>query len=149
MNLITDFKLLYDRELERLKTEIAAYKNEATLWLISGQISNSAGNLCLHLAGNLNTYIGDGLGHSGYRRNRDMEFSQREGTRDSLLILINETKAAVDKGLSSLADEDLNTDFPLVIWQQPHSTAYTLVNLLWHLGYHIGQINYHRRLLDK
>ena len=47
---------LFERDLKRLKTEIELYKAEENLWLVQEGLSNSAGNLCLHLIGNLNHF---------------------------------------------------------------------------------------------
>jgi len=77
MALAHSLQLLFDRDLEKLKTEINAYQNQNTIWLIDKNIANSAGNLTLHLIGNLNTYIGAGLGNTAYRRDRDLEFSAK------------------------------------------------------------------------
>ena len=48
----------FNRDLKRLHKEIEAYTDEAVLWQKAEGISNPAGNLCLHLVGNLNEYIG-------------------------------------------------------------------------------------------
>ena len=71
-------RLLYSRDLNRLKVEIEFYQKEESLWKIDKNISNSGGNLCLHLVGNLNTYIGAELGKTGYVRQRDLEFSLKD-----------------------------------------------------------------------
>ena len=49
---------LYERDLDKLRTEIASYENEPDLWKTDEGISNSAGNLCLHLTGNLKHFFG-------------------------------------------------------------------------------------------
>ena len=66
---------LFKRDLGKLKEEVDSYQNEANLWIVTNDVSNSAGNLCLHLVGNLNHFIGAVLGDSGYVRQRDLEFS--------------------------------------------------------------------------
>ena len=75
--LIETLKTIFSRDLLKLKTEIELYKKEEKLWCTDKNISNSAGNLCLHLVGNLNTYIGNEIGKTGYVRNRELEFSQK------------------------------------------------------------------------
>ena len=60
--LIETLELLFTRDLNKLRTEIELYKNEANIWKTERSIANSAGNLCLHLVGNLNTYIGKEIG---------------------------------------------------------------------------------------
>ncbi|GAB4009246.1 hypothetical protein GCM10028808_17250 [Spirosoma migulaei] len=146
--LITILKTLFRRDLERLKQEIDAYTDESTLWYIEKGIANSAGNLCLHLIGNLNTYIGAELGKTGYIRHRELEFSLKAIPKAELLMKIDETINVVDKALDRVTDEQLNDEYPQLVFDKKTSTGYLLVHLTTHLTYHLGQINYHRRLLD-
>ena len=142
-------KLLYKRDLNKLKTEILAYKNEHNLWLIEKDIANSAGNLCLHLMGNLNTFIGAELGKTGYVRDRPLEFSLKDVPREKLIGSIDATIEIIDRSLERLTDSDLNEDYPLTkVVEGGSSIGFMLVHLAGHLAYHLGQINYHRRLLD-
>lgn len=141
-------KALFRRDLEKLKTEIELYSNDAALWKLEANISNTAGNLCLHLIGNLNAYIGVGLANTGYIRQRPLEFSLKNIPRQQLLQKIDATIEVVEAGLNSLGREQLDKEFPIVIWDKPADMEYTLVHLLSHLNYHLGQINYHRRLVD-
>ncbi|SDQ42188.1 Protein of unknown function [Chryseobacterium soldanellicola] len=141
-------KSLYTRDLNTLKTEIQAYKNEETLWVIENNISNSAGNLCLHLVGNLSHFFGAVLGNSGYVRNRELEFSLKGVPRAELLEKIDETLKTVIKTLDQLNKEDLEKDYPIEPLGYKMTTEYFLIHLIGHLEYHLGQINYHRRLLD-
>jgi uncharacterized damage-inducible protein DinB len=142
-------KTLFNRDLNKLYQEIEAYQNEQDLWCIAPGISNSAGNLCLHLLGNLNTYIGAELAHTGYIRNRDREFSARDIPRAELLAGIAATRRVVDAALTLLSDAQLAIQYPVVVWETPTSLGYLLLHLTTHLAYHLGQINYHRRLIDK
>jgi uncharacterized damage-inducible protein DinB len=139
---------IFIRDLNRLKKEIELYNNETALWLTDKNISNSAGNLCLHLIGNLNTFIGAILANTGYVRHRELEFSLKNIPRAELLQKIDETINVVSGGLSNIDLSVLEKNFPVLIWDKPMTTEYTLVHLLTHLSYHLGQINYHRRLLD-
>ena len=146
--LIQTLQALFDRDLKRLKAEIEQYKNEDKIWYVEKQISNSAGNLCLHLIGNLNTYIGAQLGQTGYIRDRDLEFSVKNIPRTELLNKIDETIRVVSEALEKLNEDELKKEFPVVVFDKKTSTGYLLVHLTTHLSYHLGQINYHRRLLD-
>ena len=138
----------FERDLRKLIEEINLYKDEDKVWEIKDGISNSAGNLCLHLIGNLNHFIGATLGHTGYVRHRDDEFALKNIPRQDLLINIENTIVIVKDTLNDLAEEDLAKDFPLEKHGKIVSTAHMLVHLAMHLGYHLGQINYHRRLID-
>lgn len=136
------------RDLAKLKLEISQYKSEASLWKIEKEIANSAGNLCLHLVGNLNAYIGATLGQSGYVRQRDLEFSLKNIPQKELIQKIEDTIQIVDQVLTSFPEEKLQEEYPLLVLAEKTSTEYFLVHLATHLGYHLGQVNYHRRLLD-
>ncbi len=139
---------LFIRDLTKLKTEIEAYRNEETIWKTDKNISNSAGNLCLHLVGNLNHFVGTILGNSDYVRNRELEFSQKNIPRTELTVQIDRTIATINRSLEKLSAEDLEKEFPVESLGYKMTTGYFLIHLFGHLGYHLGQINYHRRLLD-
>lgn len=147
--LIQTLKTLFDRDLEKLSQEINAYVNETNIWLTEDGISNSAGNLCLHLVGNLNTYIGGEIGKTGYIRNRDLEFSLKDVTREELLEGIAGVRKVIQVSMDLLKENELEKEYPLLVFKEKTSTGYFLVHLAVHLGYHLGQVNYHRRMLDK
>ena len=135
-------------DLAKLKQEISLYSTDAALWKIDKNIANSAGNLCLHLVGNLHAYIGAELGKSGYIRQRDLEFSLKDIPKQELIQKIEETILVVERVLSSFPEEKLQEEFPLLVLPEKTSNEYFLVHLTAHLSYHLGQVNYHRRLLD-
>ncbi|MCG6958769.1 DinB family protein, partial [bacterium BMS3Abin03] len=118
------------------------------LWEISGEIKNSAGNLCMHLCGNLQHFIGNILGNSGYVRNREAEFSTKDIQKEKLLDEINVTAKVVEKTISELKEDKFNEIYPVNVFGYEMTTEFFLVHLATHLNYHLGQINYHRRLLD-
>ncbi len=140
---------LFNRDLNRIKTEIEQYKDETKIWITDQNISNSAGNLCLHLLGNLNTFIGAEIGKTGYIRNRPLEFSLKNIPRAKLITDIENLIQIVTNSLLKMAEEDFNKEYPILIFEKPCSYEYILIHLTTHLTYHLGQINYHRRLLDK
>lgn len=146
--IINSLKALYSRDLNKLKMEIEAYQNEENLWKTDKNISNSAGNLCLHLVGNLNHFIGAQLGNTGYIRDRELEFSLKNVSRTELITKVEATAAMIDSVLSQLSEQDLKNEYPLVVFESKMTTDYFLIHLIAHLDYHLGQINYHRRLLD-
>jgi len=142
---------LYKRNLLKLQDELNAYADESNIWQIRDGISNSAGNLALHLVGNLNHFIGAVLGESGYVRERDKEFSLKNIPRHEIIRSIDTTIAIIQFALSKISDEDMNRPYPetLPILKDDNSIRFMLVHLTVHLSYHLGQINYHRRLIDK
>ena len=139
---------IFNRDLTKLHSEIEQYKSEESLWATEKSIANSAGNLCLHLVGNLKTYIGAELGGFAYVRNRDLEFSQKYVPKTELLAMVAETKTIVDETLRKVPASTLQEEYPMLVFAEKTSTEYFLVHLAAHLSYHLGQINYHRRLLD-
>ncbi len=146
--IIETLKKLFSRDLAKLKKEIELYQNEKAIWNIEKEIANSAGNLCLHLIGNLNTYIGAEIGKTNYIRNRPLEFSTKNIPRDELIGMIENTIFVVEESLGKLTVEELENEYPLLVFEKKTSIEYLLVHLATHLTYHLGQINYHRRLLD-
>ena len=137
---------LFTRDLARLEKEIKEYTSQESLWLTSKGVNNSSGNLCLHLCGNLQHYIGNVLGNSGYKRNRKAEFSTKGLSKDNLLLEIEKTKESVISTLNKLSEEKVDTVYPEEVFNEPMQTGYFLIHLQGHLNYHLGQINYNRRL---
>jgi hypothetical protein len=138
---------VFERDLKKLKEEINLYKNEDAIWAVTGDIKNSAGNLCLHLTGNLNHFIGATLGNSGYARNRDSEFALKNIPRKDLINNIENTIHDVKNALSKLSNEDFDKEFPVEFLGKRVKTDFVLFHLISHFNYHLGQINYHRRLV--
>jgi len=139
---------IIQRDLLKLKSEIESYTTESNLWKIEKGIANSAGNLCLHLVGNLKTYLGATLGQTGYIRDRNAEFTLKNVSRNELIKQIEETIEVINQVLPTLSDEILQKEYPLLVLKEKTSTEYFLIHLATHLGYHLGQVNYHRRLID-
>ncbi|WP_291127470.1 DUF1572 family protein [Flavobacterium sp. UBA7682] len=139
--------LLFDLNLKKLISEIELYKNEDDIWRIEKNISNSAGNLVLHIIGNLNTYIGKEIAKNNYVRNRELEFSTKNIPRKDLIESITEIRQVINKSLKTLTHKDLKREYPLLVLSEMTITEYLLVHLATHLSYHLGQINYHRRFI--
>lgn len=140
---------LFEEGLTKLTGEISAYPDDASLWVTKDGINNSGGNLCLHLTGNLQHFLGAVLNDSGYVRNRDAEFKVKNIVKAKLLNEIEETKTAVRDTLEQVSKKVLDKTYPLPINGEMVNTEYFLVYLLAHLNYHIGQINYLRRLVTQ
>ncbi|OAN60310.1 DinB superfamily protein [Balneola sp. EhC07] len=139
---------LFARDFETLESEIFAYSTEENLWIKEPGINNSAGNLGLHLAGNLAHFLGAILNNSGYIRDREFEFNGKVD-RDELINRIRDSRKTVRETLDNLTPEDFSKTYPLQPFGFEMSTDYFLIHLYSHFSYHLGQINYHRRLLDK
>jgi uncharacterized damage-inducible protein DinB len=144
--IIQELHKLFERDLNRLFKEIEVYETEESLWVIKEGINNSGGNLALHLVGNMRTYIGKNLGGFDYIRNREAEFSSKNIPKETLLKMIGETKSIVLKTLESLTIKQLEEIYQEETLGYEMTTQYFLIHLYGHLNYHLGQINYHRRL---
>ena len=139
---------LFIRDLNKLNDEILAYPDEYSLWEVDVRIKNSGGNLAIHIIGNLNHFIGAHLGSTSYIRQRDKEFNDKNVPRELIIDHIKDIKNILNDVLSSLNNEVLSRNYPIEVFGKPMSTEYFLIHLHGHLNYHLGQINYHRRLLS-
>lgn len=137
---------LFERDLSKLEQEIAAYETSAGIWRVAPGITNAAGNLCLHLCGNLQHFVGAVLGKTGYVRNRELEFSARNVPTEDLLVLISSTRRIIVTVIAGFTEEELEDIYPEKVFSDGMTTGHFLVHLSTHLSYHLGQINYHRRL---
>ena len=138
-----DFLHFFKGHLDQLKTELAAYPKQSDIWLAPDGISNSAGTLTCHLLGNLNHFIGHGLGNTGYVRDRPLEFSARDVPRKELIMLIDKTSDMLAEVMPGV---DVSAPFPPELFSTECTVHQALLRLLGHFNYHLGQINYHRRL---
>ena len=145
--MIDSFSILYEQGLQKLRSEVESYPSEAELWQTGGNIPNSAGNLALHLIGNINHFFGATLGGTAYVRDRDNEFSSGEVSKEQILQEIDKAIVVVKEALGSLSIDDLKKTYPIQFQNEDLSTEYVIGYLLGHFNYHLGQIDYHRRLL--
>lgn len=134
------------RDLRGLRRELDAYPDDDAVWATPLGISNSCGTLVLHLAGNLRTYVGHVIGGIAYERDRPREFSARGVSRAVLRAEIDATIDAVDRATAALTEEMLAREFPLAVGQARLNTQEMLMHCAVHLTYHLGQVDYHRRL---
>jgi len=141
------YKNLFLSNLATLKEDINSYSNEADMWRLQGSIKNSAANLAMHVCGNLKHNIGAVLGETEYVRNRDAEFSVKELSRKNILDEIESTITMIGPVFDSLSKDDLLKPWPNDFYGEGQSIDSVLFRLIWHMGYHLGKINYHRRLL--
>ncbi len=139
--------IVITRELKALRREIESYPTESDLWEVRPGITNPGGNLALHLAGNLQYFLGNVLGKNGYVRNRDAEFGDKDVPRAELLREIDNAIAAVENGMSKISEADLAKPFPEQVGGVSSSTGAFLAHFATHLAYHLGQVDYHRRIL--
>lgn len=137
---------VFHRELETLRAQLRAYPDETAIWKRPPGLPNSAGNLALHLCGNLQHFVGAVLGHTGYQRDRDREFAARDVSRDDLEAQIDAAQRALRAGLETRTSGGAESDYPAEFGGSRLPTLVVLGRLLTHFGYHLGQIDIHRRL---
>ncbi|MBK9421545.1 MAG: DinB family protein [Flavobacteriales bacterium] len=145
--MIKDIRTLFVRDLRKLCNEIDAFDAEIDLWRTMGTVSNSAGNLTLHICGNLRHFVGAVLGGSAYIRDREREFGATGIPKSDLLDEVNRTIASVEDALAQLDEQRLLQPYPIRVLPEETTTGYFLLHLYGHLNYHLGQVNYLRRLL--
>ena len=138
---------LFDRELDKLIAELELFESEAALWAGAAGVSNAAGNLALHIVGNLNQYIGVRLGGTDYLRDRSAEFGSRNIPRHELIARVSATKTMLETVLVRLDAAQLEEVYPEEVLGHAMTTRYFLIHLYGHLNYHLGQVNYLRRVL--
>jgi hypothetical protein len=137
----------YVKNLLLLKDELDGFINEQEIWKTLPGVNNSAGNLTLHLLGNLNHFIGNVIGKSNFQRDRDKEFSNKNISREKLISEINETIKTIETALNNINNDDLEKDYPLDIFGN-NSILFYLIHFNGHFNYHLGQINYIKRIIQ-
>ncbi|MFN7957397.1 MAG: DUF664 domain-containing protein [Holophagaceae bacterium] len=145
--LAADLLVLLRRDLRCFIREIEAFPDDAALWRTVPGITNSAGNLALHVAGNLRHFVGAVLGGTGHLRDRATEFARREGTRAEVAALLELAAAEVEAGLEALSAEAQDRPFPQELQGHRPPTGRFLLHLATHLAFHLGQAGYLRRAL--
>lgn len=144
--LANELAALYSRDLTRLVQQLRAFPDTASIWKTVPGVSNAAGTLALHLEGGLRHFIGLRLGRIDYTRDRPLEFSARGVDRDELIARLEAVQASIPKVIASLGDADLDAIDPQNGTDQPLTTRQWLIHLYGHLSYHLGQIDYIRRV---
>ena len=145
----SSLSMLFERDLDKLTKEVSQYSSESIMWITKKEISNSAGNLAIHLTGNLQHYIGATLGNTGYKRDRPFEFHGKNVPREKIISDIEHTKKVIKKVFTDMKQAQLKDPYPIQVFGFEMTNEFFMMHLLGHLNYHLGQINYHRRLLDQ
>jgi hypothetical protein len=147
MSIAKELGALYRRDLTRLTQQIEAYPNDEMVWHTHPAVTNSAGNLVLHLEGNLRKYIGRQLGKIPYSRKRELEFSSKGISREELVRRVAELKVSIPSVIEALSPEQFEMEYPEIVLQRATSTREFLIHLHGHLNWHMGEIDYLRRIL--
>ena len=143
----TNLSILLLRELATFERELALFPDDETIWKTAPGMGNPAGNLALHVAGNLQHYVGAVLGGTGYTRNRELEFSRRSGARSEVAAQLAAAAGVVRLVLPGLSEERLAATYPEKLNGLSLRTDRFLMHLCVHAGYHLGQAASLRRVL--
>lgn len=135
----------YERDIRKLIEELNLFQNEANLWKTRGSVKNASGNLALHIIGGMNYLIGATLAHTGYVRNRDQEFTRKGVARQDLVTQLEDLIPLIVQTVNTI---DMNAEYPRMFDDEKRSNSYVLIQLSLHLNYHLGQVNYLRRVLE-
>jgi hypothetical protein len=138
----------YERDIRKLIDEVNAFRKEENLWRTAGFVKNSSGNLALHIVGGLNHLIGATLARTNYVRNRDQEFIRKDVARKDLVAELEELIPMISQTLNAFTNQEMEAGYPKFFDKPGTTTGYVLVQLLAHLNYHLGQVNYLRRILE-
>jgi len=145
--MLDDINRLLVRELRALGREIELFPDDESVWRTAPGLTNSAGNLTLHVCGNLKHFVGAVLGKTGYVRDREREFATREGSRADLLRQVEETVGVVSEVLGRLPESALGAPYPEVHGGAQLSGCTFLLHLCTHAAFHLGQVGYLRRVV--
>ena len=145
--LAADIGRMLERELVAFRREVELFPDDATLWKVVPGITNSAGTLALHVAGNLRHFIGGVLGKSGYIRDRDAEFNRRGVTRAKVMAELEQAEEEIEPAILALTDAVLAAPYPVAVGGVTLPTGRFLTHLAVHTGFHLGQAGYLRRVL--
>ena len=146
--IIGDLITLIQRDLSRLKREIELFEDESNIWKNAEGVTNSAGSLAMHICGNLNHFIGSVVGSTGYVRDRNAEFEDHSKSRADLYLLIQDTGEMIEAVLAAKAEEELAAVYPIEVFNSQMTLRFFFQHLYGHLNYHLGQVNYLRRVLE-
>ena len=147
MSFAIELASLFRRDIARLVQEVRAFPADAPLWETRPGVSNSAGNLALHLEGNLRDFIGRQLGGVAYTRQRELEFSSKDAGREELAARLEEVQELVYGTVAGLAAEQWEEIYPINVLGVELTTRQFLLHLYGHLSFHLGQVDYLRRVV--
>ena len=147
MTISTDFAALFTRDLARLARQLDAF-DEAHLWQVLPGVTNSAGNLMLHLSGNLRAFIGLRIGGVAYVRDRPREFGATNVPKAEIAADLAELATLIPRVLDAVTPAQWDEMFPENVLGTPLSNRHFVIHLYGHLNYHLGQIDYLRRVLS-
>ena len=147
MSVAIELAGLFRRDIARLVQEVRAFPDETSLWETRPGVANSAGNLALHLEGNLRDFIGRQLGGVEYTRQRELEFGAKDVPREALAVRLEEVQELVYGTVAAVTAGQLDAIYPINVLGVELTTRQFLMHLYGHLSFHLGQMDYLRRVI--
>ena len=135
------------RDINKVIEQVRAFPEDRLLWETRPGVSNSAGNLALHLIGNLSEYIGRQIGCVAFTRQRPKEFSDKGVSATELITRLEQVAELTHRIVAGLTETTLSAKYPELVLGYEMTTVHFLIHLLGHLNYHLGQMDYLRRML--
>ena len=149
MSATNELASLFRRDLAKLSKQIEVFPDSRALWQTVPGVLNAAGNLALHIEGNLREYVGRQLGNFPYRRNRELEFSAKGLSKDELSERLAQLGESIPAVIAELSEQRMEMEYPEVVLEVPMTTREFLIHLYGHLNWHLGQVDYLRRILNR
>lgn len=111
--------------------------------------TNSVAVILRHLGGNLISRWTDFLTTDGEKesRDRDLEFTDWDGSRESLMQYFDSGWTAFASALDEIDETNIQTE--ILIRGEVHTLMQAVIRSITHLTYHIGQITFVSRLVHQ
>jgi hypothetical protein len=148
MSCASELSVLFSRDLAKLRKQIEGFPDDETLWRILPGVTNSGGNLALHIEGNLREFVGRQLGKLDYKRTRDLEFSAKGLSKSEVVARLTELGQLIPPVIAGLSADQMELEYPEIVLDVPMTTQQFLMHLYGHLNWHLGQVDYLRRILS-
>jgi Protein of unknown function (DUF1572) len=124
--------------------------SEEQFWRNPFSFGNTPGHLVLHLTGNLSYYIGSQVAHTGYVRNRDLEFTEtRRPAKVDVLRQFDETIAMVVATIERQTEPDWTAPYTAEREPEARDRFTIFLRCATHFYHHVGQLSYLSRELIK
>jgi uncharacterized damage-inducible protein DinB len=124
--------------------------SDEQFWRNPYPYGNSVGHLVLHLTGNLNYYVGARVAVTGYVRDRDREFTDKQPpTKEEALRRLDETISMVVATLRKQEAEDWGKAYTAEREPEAENRFQIFVRCAGHAYHHVGQIVYLSRELAR
>ena len=139
----------YEFIAAQLHKWVAPLSNEQ-FWHKPYPYGNSVGHLVLHLTGNLNYYIGARVAETGYVRDRDREFTDKNPPpKEEALRVFDRTIAMVVAAVRMQRADDWGKAYTAEREPEAAGRFQIFVRFAGHAYHHVGQIVYLTRELAR